>query len=147
MPRRRTSDTDAYLRCRTYGHAWDEFAPIEMESPWYGWRLSLRCIRCSTERHDNIAYTTGFVMGRHYIYPDDYQMVGLKDERPGKEVFREELFTKLRAQLVSSNALGATDEEEWVETEEGATITPIKKATKKTAVAKKAQGGRTRRGA
>jgi len=89
-----------YLRCRSYGHAWDEFAPIDMEAPWYGWRLSLRCLRCQTERHDNIDFK-GKVMGRRYIYPDGYQQKGVP-----KVIFREELFSKLRAKLEKSNSIG-----------------------------------------
>ena len=134
---RSKSGDDAFLRCRTYSHAWDEFAPIDMDAPWYGWRLSLRCVRCGTERHDNISYSSGMIMSRKYIYADDYQFKNT--ETPTKEVFREELFSKLRADLKSHNALGGK--------EENAKITPIKKATtKKAAAAKKTNGGsRTRK--
>jgi hypothetical protein len=119
MPTRsKATGAENYLRCRTYGHGWDEFTPIDLEAPWYGWRLSLRCMRCGTERHDNISYGTGQVMGRQYVYPEDYQYHG--DDRPTKEVFREELFAKLRAQLKANNALGDHDQDE------PATITPIK---------------------
>lgn len=90
----------AYLRCRSYGHAWDEFNPIDMEAPWYGWRLSLRCLRCTTERHDNIDFK-GKVMGRRYIYPQGYQQKGVP-----KVVFREELFSKLRSKLEKANQIG-----------------------------------------
>jgi hypothetical protein len=99
---------DQFLRCRTYSHAWDEFSPIDLEAPWYGWRLSLRCARCGAERHDNISYGTGEVMGRRYIYPDGYQY---SDGKPTKQIFREELFTRLRTQLRAQNALGEKEEE------------------------------------
>jgi hypothetical protein len=95
MPRRKLGDD--FLACRTYNHAWDKFNPIDLEAPWYGWRLSLRCLRCGTERHDNIAYGTGEVMGRRYIYAEGYQYQG--EDTPKKEQFREELFTKLRSEL------------------------------------------------
>jgi hypothetical protein len=94
-------------------------------------------MRCATERHDTISYGTGAVMSRRYLYAEDYQYA--KDERPTKEAFREELFTQLRAQLKEVNGLGAKEEK--------ATITPIKRASKKKAPVKKVQGGRTRRGA
>lgn len=134
MARRPRRSEDAFLQCRTYNHAWDRFNPIDLDAPWYGWRLSLRCMRCSTERHDNIAYGTGEVMGRRYIYAEGYQYAGEKDERPSKEEFREELFTKLRAQLKDYNGLGPKTEK--------SNITPIKKAAKKAPA-----GGRARKGA
>jgi hypothetical protein len=131
MPRKvRGGDTeyDAFVRCRTYNHAWDEFNPIDLEAPSYGWRLSLRCIRCTTERHDTIAYRSGQILSRRYIYPDGYQNKG--EDRPTKEVFREELFVRLRAQLESSHALGS----------ENGNVTPITKKTaaRKAAAVKKA---------
>lgn len=89
-----------YIRCRSYGHAWDEFAPVDMYPPTYGWRLSLRCLRCTTERHDNMDFK-GKVMGRRYIYPDGYAQKGVP-----KTVFREALFSRLRAKLEKANAVG-----------------------------------------
>jgi hypothetical protein len=71
-----------------------------MGPPIYGWRLSLRCLRCSTERHDNIDFK-GNVMGRYYRYPDGYQQKGTP-----KVVFREELFSKLRSKLAKANQIG-----------------------------------------
>ena len=138
---RRRGDVDSYLRCRTYGHAsWDEFTPIDLEAPWYGWRLSLRCIRCSTERHDNISYGTNFIMGRQYVYPDGYKIeVSQGEDRPGKEVFRDELFTQLRTQLKEAHGLGS--EEEVPKKKRSATITPIKKATKKSTAKAAAKKG------
>lgn len=135
---RRRGDVDSFLRCRTYGHAWDEFTPIDLEAPWYGWRLSLRCIRCGTERHDNISYNNYSVMGRLYIYPDGYKIeVSQGEDRPTKEVFRDELFTQLRAQLKEAHGLGS-EEEAPKKKRGGATITPIKKAAKKRTTAKAA---------
>jgi hypothetical protein len=66
----------------------------------YGWRLSLRCTRCTTERHDNYDFK-GKLMGRRYIYPDGYQQKGVP-----KVVFREALFSKLRAKLERANQIG-----------------------------------------
>jgi hypothetical protein len=92
---------DTYIRCRTYSHAWDEFNPDDMGPPQWGWRLSLRCTRCATQRHDLIAFRGGKVLGRRYIYPDNYAQKGVP-----KVVFREALFFKLRAKLEKANQLG-----------------------------------------
>jgi hypothetical protein len=105
-----------FLRCRTYNHAWDEFYPIDLEQPWYGWRLSLRCTRCTTERHDLIDFK-GAVMGRRYIYAEGY-LNPKGDPRVERTVFREELFTRLRAKLEEVNGVGAE-------------VTPIKSARKR----------------
>lgn len=95
---------DAFIRCRTYSHAWDEFYPIDLAAPWYGWRLSLRCMRCQTERHDNLDFK-GRIMSRRYIYAEGYQ-TPKGEEKPEKTFFREELFTRLRAQLEAHSAVG-----------------------------------------
>jgi hypothetical protein len=58
-------------------------------------------MRCATERHDIVAFNTGKVMGRRYIYPDGYQQKGIP-----KVVFREALFSKLRAKLEKANQIG-----------------------------------------
>jgi hypothetical protein len=97
-----STDLDTrFLPCRTYNHAWDEFTPIDLYPPLYGWRLSLRCIRCTTERHDTVAFNTGKVMSRRYIYPDGYQQKGVP-----KVVFREALFQRLRGKLEKANQIG-----------------------------------------
>lgn len=96
-----TALDEAFLRCRTYSHAWDDFAPVDFYPPTYGWRLSLRCMRCTTERHDIVAYRSGKVMSRRYIYPDGYAQKGVP-----KVVFREALFSKLRGKLEKANGLG-----------------------------------------
>jgi hypothetical protein len=112
---------DAFVRCRTYNHSWDEFFPIDLESPAYGWRLSLRCTRCGTERHDNIDFKGG-VMGRRYIYAEGYQQRSSDVEvLRDRTVFREELFDRLRAQLEKSHNVGADMPDK---------VTPITKARK-----------------
>lgn len=77
---------DEYLRCRVIGHQWDEFDPVGMRKPHFGWRLSVRCERCSTERHDLIN-ARGEVGSRSYVYPEDYDI-------PGRAV-RTELRTEI----------------------------------------------------
>jgi hypothetical protein len=95
-------EAQAYLRCRTYGHAWDEFAPIDLNPPAYGWRLCLRCTRCMTERYDNVDFK-GRVMSRRYVYPERYAQKGVT-----RVEFRESLFQALRAKLEASKSIGAT---------------------------------------
>jgi hypothetical protein len=91
----------AYIRCRSYGHAWDEFSPIDLDPPVYGWRLSLRCVRCTMERHDNLDFK-GMLMGRRYIPPDGYRI----KNAPERFEFRAELFAQLRAKLEKSHQVG-----------------------------------------
>jgi len=92
---------DVFLRCRTYNHSWDEFFPIDLHPPTYGWRLSLRCIRCGSERFDNLDFK-GRVMSRRYRYAEGYSQKGA----PPRTVFREALFDKLRAKLEEVNSVG-----------------------------------------
>jgi hypothetical protein len=86
--------TDSAIRCRTYGHAWDEFTATDMGPPTGGlWRLSLRCVRCTTERHDIIDIHGG-VTARRYIYPEGYRDV-LGPERMSREEYRMALYNRL----------------------------------------------------
>lgn len=62
-----------YLRCRAFGHAWEEFVPVGMGTPSFGFRYSLRCGRCTTCRFDLIDVIGG-VADRQYAYPDDYKL-------------------------------------------------------------------------
>jgi|SRR5882672_8063485 len=121
----RGADTgdEAFIRCRTFSHAWDEFYPIDLAAPRYGWRLSLRCMRCQTERHDNLDFK-GRVMSRRYLYVEGYQ-TPKGEEKPEKSYFREELFTRLRAQLEEHSAVGQNMSE----------VTPIESAKKAGATA------------
>ncbi len=67
--------TDEALRCRTYGHAWDE-VPASMVSLTKrmvgGFQLHLRCTRCTTLRHD-VYNLVGHLAARYYEYPEGYQ--------------------------------------------------------------------------
>ena len=102
MPRRQRASFDDMLKCRVYMHAWDEFYPDDLGTPIIGWRLSLRCTRCSTERHDLIG-RTGALEGRRYIYPDDYKLA--RGETPTREQLRQTLFMNVRAKLMQANAV------------------------------------------
>jgi hypothetical protein len=82
-----------YERCRTWGHAWEDFVPFGKRPQGWGMRFSLRCIRCTTERHDLID-TLGQLSSRQYVYPDDYSLA--KDETPTRAELRLDLLRKMR---------------------------------------------------
>lgn len=71
---RRALALETYAECRTLGHAWERFTPTDKKRPRYGVLLSLRCMRCPTERHDIAKRMDGSVLDRDYDYPDDYRM-------------------------------------------------------------------------
>lgn len=83
----RALDRD-YVRCRTYGHAWDDFLPMRKPAK-FGDRLSLRCIRCATERHDIVSWVDGSLLQREYQHPEDYAMA----EHHTRAEFRATLMT------------------------------------------------------
>lgn len=63
----------AYLHCRTFGHPWEEFVPVGMRKPEHGFRFSLLCVSCGTERHD-LLNLAGEVVTREYRYASAYQV-------------------------------------------------------------------------
>ena len=77
-----------YLRCRAFGHAWEEFVPRGKRKPEFGFRFSLLCTSCTTERHDLID-TLGQVVAREYVYPDGYQL-DVRTNRPEVRLFYED---------------------------------------------------------
>lgn len=79
-----------HLRCRTFGHAWEEFVPVGMRRPSFGWRFSLLCTSCSTERHE-LVDTHGGIAQREYRYPEGYGL----DHRPDRAEARV-LYNKRR---------------------------------------------------
>ncbi len=56
--------------CKAIGHAWDK-VPSDWTPPW-GTPLTIRCMRCGTERRDVID-SLGDVSSRRYVYPVGYQ--------------------------------------------------------------------------
>lgn len=64
-----------FLRCRAFGHTWEEFIPVGKRKPEWGFRISLLCTSCSMERHDVID-TAGGLSHRQYLQPDDYSGIG-----------------------------------------------------------------------
>lgn len=82
-----------YEKCRVWGHAWEDFIPHGKRPAGWGSRFSLRCVRCTTERHDVID-SLGDLSAREYVYPDDYKMA--KDETPTRQALRLDLLGDLR---------------------------------------------------
>ncbi len=91
---------DQMLRCRVVGHQWDDFYPTNLSPPAFGWRLSLRCARCTTERHDLISFREGDVLAREYRYVDGYQQ--RRDERLDRPELRMALYERIRTKLAPS---------------------------------------------
>lgn len=103
-PARATAEE--YLKCRTWGHSWDDFTPTEMRRPSFGWRYSLRCVRCGTERHDLIG-RLGDVLSRQYIYPEAYKDAGIGTKGLARNEFRRELAYRRYGRPVSETPLKA----------------------------------------
>ncbi len=92
--RRRPGSAADFLTCRTLGHAWD---PIPADGPARGggdpWWL--RCVRCATERHDDLNWMTGELVARRYVYPDGYAVDRDDwDVAPTRQDFRRMLLTE-----------------------------------------------------
>ena len=64
-----------WLKCRAFGHAWEEFVPVGKRKPPYGFRISLLCTSCNMERHD-ILDTYGRLASRKYDAPEGYYGLG-----------------------------------------------------------------------
>lgn len=66
---------DAYLRCRSFGHAWDDRSGTTNWKAMYlfGAQVTLRCIRCNTRRRDIWSTASGQLISRQYEYPDGYK--------------------------------------------------------------------------
>lgn len=92
VPRGGVTDADM-IRCRVARHMWDDFEPTEMRSPSWGTRVSFRCLRCASERHD-VYDSLGEVGYRRYIYVEGYQYA--KGERPSAAEFRVMLMKEQR---------------------------------------------------
>lgn len=80
-----------YLKCRAFAHAWDEFIPTNMRRPSFGFRFSLLCVNCGTERHD-LLDTLGYLQDRGYKYPIGYQL----EIKATKPECREEYHNRTR---------------------------------------------------
>jgi hypothetical protein len=89
-----------YEKCRVWGHAWEDFIPMGKRQPGWGNRFSLRCVRCTTERHDVID-ALGDLSQRTYEYPEDYKLA--KDETPTRGQLRLELLGEMRSTARRTN--------------------------------------------
>jgi len=94
----------ASLQCRTYGHAWSEYSRGDLPAV-VGWRLTLRCDRCTTERHDVIDLI-GELQSRHYDYPDGYR-ADFEDHRWTLPEYRQRLYERFKTRYTPSKALKA----------------------------------------
>jgi hypothetical protein len=77
---------DDYLFCRTVGHAWEEVVAIDLPKPEFGWRFSVRCMRCTTHRHMIIDPRLGDAVSKRYDYPEGYKL----DEKATRSEIRME---------------------------------------------------------
>lgn len=84
MPSR--ARTVSFIECKTYGHSWDEYNPSSNGLVDSFDRLTLRCTRCATTRHDYLD-RTGDVLHRSYTYPDGYKYAQ-EEYRPSRAVLR-----------------------------------------------------------
>lgn len=85
---------DEYLKCRVFGHNWDELLDAEF-SPVL-WRtaagaVALRCVRCAMERYDYIGKDM-LISSRRYKAPRGYSRVS-RDEG-SRPILRGELFRR-----------------------------------------------------
>lgn len=88
-------------RCRRHNHAWDEVDDAEHQEPDAGTTFEhLRCLRCTTWRHDMIDDRTGDLVKRNYDYADGYQYDSI-DARPTRSDLRLAHITLLRDRLRS----------------------------------------------
>lgn len=76
----------AFIECKTYGHSWDEYNPrnVPMDKGSFD-RLTLRCTRCGSTRHDEFD-RVGEVVRRNYVNPDGYKSAA--DEKPSRAALR-----------------------------------------------------------
>lgn len=89
---------DAYVICRTLGHAWDDNPNGEVQSDLFRasrGAITLRCTRCTTERFDYIAQDMT-VFQRYYRYPSHYNTIRGQGTRPNLrgELFRRSLLIR-----------------------------------------------------
>lgn len=89
-----------YLKCRSWGHMWDDYRPLGRDHGDFV--LTLRCDRCATERVDTLD-SAGDVIRRSYEYPEDYKITGyISGDRATAPELRKEIM--LRSRRVASKA-------------------------------------------
>lgn len=95
-----------FVRCRTFGHAWDDVNPTEAEQDdhnlLFGSDIPLivtECHRCGMRRHDVVGLQ-GNLVQRRYEYPTGY-LLPKGEHRPKRDAFRLQLLA-LRVQAVAA---------------------------------------------
>jgi hypothetical protein len=94
-----------FVRCRTFGHAWDDVDPTDAEQDdfdllWSGNDYDLlvtACPRCSMRRLDVVG-EYGALRSRRYQYPEGYLMAK-GDTRPKRAEFRVQLLANRLAAM------------------------------------------------
>ena len=76
-----------FLKCRVFGHAWDEYIPAGSPKPSFGWLLASICVSCGTERRD-IVGVGGMVVSREYRYPAGYSLSFALTRGEAREEYR-----------------------------------------------------------
>lgn len=94
-----------YQLCRTLGHGWEPFIPFGKRASGWGQRLSIRCWRCLTERHDTIDMR-GALSSRHYDYADEYTLN--QDEKPSRDQLRRSICSFEERDVVAAGSHGET---------------------------------------
>lgn len=89
---------DAFVLCRTLGHAWDDNPGAEVDSALFRssrGALALRCSRCATERFDYLNASLE-VWQRYYRYPPHYTAIPGEGTRPNlrAELLRRSLLIR-----------------------------------------------------
>ena len=91
-----------FVRCRTFGHAWDDVDPTDTEQTdfdilWGGLTgnsevslLVTACPRCTMRRMDVVGSAQGNLRSRRYLYPEGYLM-SKGEHRPKRAEFRVQL--------------------------------------------------------
>ena len=93
----------AYVRCRTFGHAWYDVDPsseeqISKDLAKYNTLIAAACVRCDMRRHDLVVSRSGELVNRRYVYPVGYILAkGVK--RPKRDEFRLQLLANRLSSL------------------------------------------------
>lgn len=74
-------DDPNVITCKTVGHAWDVYTPVNKLNTKLGRPIYLRCVRCSTTRVD-VINRLGELTYRSYRPSKEY-VAAKKDRRPG----------------------------------------------------------------
>jgi hypothetical protein len=93
-PLRRRSKMEAFVRCRTLRHAWDEIGGGDRR-PEFGTLACLRCIFCGTLRYDRYSRITGERLGNpEYVWPDGYRDTEKHDQAWWRQQWAESIYAK-----------------------------------------------------